>query len=122
MTDFKQGKHLRVDWPETTNGIIQKLENGREVRKTDFFPMTALKALEAKNARLKKTGYAHLAMNITIVEGEGVKAAPAVDTDAMAQEIAELKAKLAAAEKPDEKIPAAEKTPAAKAETENVKL
>lgn len=61
------GSYLRVTTPVTTNGVIPKLQDGRQVTKETFLPLTAKKKLEAKNRRLSKRGFQHLVSTIEVV-------------------------------------------------------
>lgn len=61
------GTYLRVISPVTSNGIIPKLQNGQQVTKETFLPLTAKKALESKNNRLRKKGFGHLVSTIEVV-------------------------------------------------------
>jgi hypothetical protein len=61
------GSYLRVTTPVTTNGIIPKLNNGQQVFKETFLPLSAKKALEKKNARLTRKGFGHLISQIEVV-------------------------------------------------------
>lgn len=63
------GPYLRVTTPKTTNGIIPKLHNGQQEVSETFLPLSARKALEAKNRRLEKNGFRHLMMEIEVVGG-----------------------------------------------------
>lgn len=71
------GPYLRVTTPKTTNGIIPKLHNGQQEVAETFLPLSARKALEAKNRRLEKNGFRHLMMEIEVVGGsQPVSSAP----------------------------------------------
>lgn len=64
------GPYLRITTPRTTNGIIPKLQNGQQVFKETFLPLSAKKQIEKKNARLIKRGFKHLVSTIEVV-GDG---------------------------------------------------
>lgn len=61
------GPYLRVTTPRTTNGIIPKLQNGQQLVKETFLPLSARKQLEKKNDRLIKRGFKHLTSTIEVV-------------------------------------------------------
>lgn len=67
---YFKGAYLRITEPETTNGMLPKIVNGRQVTKETFLPLTAKKAMERKAARLKRNGFAHLAPVIEVVGEE----------------------------------------------------
>lgn len=97
MTFFTED-HLRVQKPQTSNGINPVVgPDGKIAYKTVFLPITAKKFLEKKNAKLPE----HLRTKIEVVPG--YKPAQVVDSrlsDAE-QRIRELEAQLAATEKAD---------------------
>lgn len=64
------GPYLRITTPRTTNGIIPKLQNGQQLSKETFLPLSARKQIEKKNARLVKRGFKHLVSTIEVV-GDG---------------------------------------------------
>lgn len=61
------GPYLRVTTPKTTNGIIPLIINGKPQYQESFLPLTAKKSLEAKNKRLTRNGFMHLAAEIEVV-------------------------------------------------------
>lgn len=67
MSYFK-GDHLRIKTPVTTNGREIALdETGRAIYEYSFFPLSARKRFEAKNARILRSGLKHLALVIEVV-------------------------------------------------------
>lgn len=66
------GPYLRVTTPKTTNGIIPQIIEGEAQYTETFLPLSARKQLEAKNRRLLKNGFKHLAMELEVV-GESVQ-------------------------------------------------
>lgn len=67
------GPFLRITTPKTTNGVIPKLENGQQVFKESFAPLSARKDFEKKNQRLIKRGFKHLVSTIEVVGETPVK-------------------------------------------------
>jgi len=61
------GSYLRVITPKTTNGIIPQIIDGEAQYNETFLPLSARKQLEAKNRRLLRNGFKHLAMEIEVV-------------------------------------------------------
>lgn len=61
------GPCLRLLTPETINGEIPKMENGKIVYREDFVPLTARKQFEKKNAWFDKIGKPHLKRIIEVV-------------------------------------------------------
>ena len=60
-------KHLRVEIPQTTDGVnLLYDENMRPVIKTVFLPFTAKRTVESNQAKKPK----HLQAKITVVEGD----------------------------------------------------
>src|SRR5688572_27401411 len=66
MSDFK-GKFLRVLTPRTTNGINLKMVDREIQYKEQHLPITALKPMQAQNARLPE----HLRHILEIVGDDG---------------------------------------------------
>ncbi len=60
-------KHLRVEIPQTIDGVNSLLdENNKLVTKTVFLPFTAKRMIESNQAKKPK----HLQAKITVVEGD----------------------------------------------------
>lgn len=65
--------HLRVETPQTTDGLNLKYDtDGKPVTRITFLPLTARNSLEANNAKLPQ----HLRKKITVVPGDNTAAEP----------------------------------------------
>lgn len=75
MPSVINGNHLRVEIPQTTNGINLRYDSERNVvHKTIFLPLSAERYIRNKSSRLPK----HLQYNITkVMQGAPAPAAPA---------------------------------------------
>src|SRR5688572_10223757 len=88
---FKSGSYLRVTTPKTTNGIIPATVDGQVQTKETFLPLSAKKKIEAKNARLVRNGFKHLAAKVEVVNNTPAPPMQNEEMEKLRQELDQLR-------------------------------